>query len=96
MTIVAVCNEFLSEFAILNALQDFLHSFTRLLVDYLRTSIVLAVFSGVGDRVIHEVDARFVHQVYDHLHLVIALEVSKLGRITSVYQGLETSLYQLY
>ena len=41
-------------------------------------------------------DAGFIHQVYDHLHLVIALEVCQLWRITSVNQRLEASLYQLY
>ena len=51
-----------------------------LLVNNLGASVVLAVLSSVGDGVVHEVDAGFVHQVDDHLHLVIALEICQLGR----------------
>ena len=40
-------------------------------------------------------DAALVHEVDDHLHLVIALEVSKLGRIACIGQGLKAGLHQL-
>ena len=39
-------------------------------------------------------DARLVHEVDDHLHLVIALEVRELGRIASLGQGLKASLHE--
>ena len=50
----------------------------RLLVDDLGAGVVLAVLGGVGDGVVHEVDAALVHEVDDHLHLVVALEVGEL------------------
>ena len=66
-----------------------------LLVDDLRAGVVLAVLGGVGDGVVHEVDAGLVHEVDDHLHLVVALEVSQLGRVACLGQRLEAGLHQL-
>ena len=40
-------------------------------------------------------NARLVHEVDNHLHLVIALEVRELGRIASLSQGLKASLHKL-
>ena len=95
VAVVAVVHELLREGAVLDAGQDLLHGRAGLLVDDLGAGVVLAVLGRVGDGVVHEVDAALVHEVDDHLHLVVALEVSELGRIASLGQGLEARLDQL-
>ena len=96
VAVLAVSDELACEVAVLDAMQDLLHGLARLLVDDLRAGVVLAVLGGVGDGVVHEVDAGLVHEVDDHLHLMVALEVSQLGRVTGLGQGLETGLDQFH
>ena len=57
VAVVAVVDELLREAAVLDAGQDALHGLAGLGVDDLRAGVVLAVLGGVGDRVVHEVDA---------------------------------------
>ena len=41
-------------------------------------------------------DAALVHEVDDHLHLVVALEVGELRRIARINQRFEAGLHELH
>ena len=59
------------------------------LVDDLRADRVRSVLGGVGDRVVHALDAAFPDQVDDQLQLVQALVVGDLGLVARLDERLE-------
>ena len=71
------------------------HVLAHVLVDHLRAARVAAVLGGVGDRVVHPLDAALVDQVDDQLHLVQALVVGDLGRVAGLDERLEAQVDQL-
>src|SRR5690606_34520679 len=79
----------------LDVFQALAHSLAGFFGNNLRTGLVLAVFSVVGDRVVHVGDTAFVDQVHDQLELVQALEVSHFRRVTRFYQRIEACFDQL-
>ena len=87
-------DEFLGELTVLDLAEDALHLGLGLVGDDARTARQVTVFGRVGDRVAHVGDAAFVDEVDDQLDLVQTLEVSHLGRITGLDEGLETGLDQ--
>ena len=63
--------------------------------DDARAGHVFAVLGGVGDRVVHVGDAALIDEVDDELHLVQALEIGHLGRISGLDQRLEAGADEL-
>src|SRR5215212_8555052 len=71
------------------------HVLAHGVVDDLRADRVRAVLGGVGDRVVHLLDAALVDQVDDQLQLVQALVVGDLGLVAGLDERLEPELDQL-
>src|SRR5438552_5525137 len=71
----------LRERAVADALEHGAHVLADVLVDDLRADCVRAVLSGIGDRVVHPLDATLPDQVGDQLQLVQALVVGDLGLV---------------
>ena len=89
-------NEPLGIIAILDIGQALLHCCTALVVDYLRSGDIFAIFSVVGDGVVHVGNATLVHQVNNQLEFMQALEIGHFGGVAGFNQGLESGLHQLH
>src|SRR5580698_8867782 len=72
-------DEFLSEGAVLNVVEEALHSLLDFRGYDAWTCGVVAPLSGVGDGVTHVFEAAAIHEVHDELELVENLEVGELG-----------------
>ena len=70
-----VKQELFCKSTILDIGQDLLHCFLGIFGNDLRTCDVIAVFSGVGNRISHACETGLIDQVNNQLHLMDALEV---------------------
>ena len=89
-----VKQELFCKSTILDIGQDLLHCFLGIFGNDLRTCDVIAVFSGVGNRISHACETGLIDQVNNQFHFMNALEVCVSRIIASFYQSFETSLHQ--
>src|SRR6266849_10415646 len=80
--------------SVLDLLQYFAHLIAYMLIDDARAGDVIPVLGSIANGVAHVAHATLVHQVYDQLHLMHALEVGQFGLIASLYKRLEGSADQ--
>src|SRR5579884_2219040 len=85
----------LRERAALNLAEDAPHLGPRLWGDDAPSPREVAELRRVAHRVAHEAQPALVDQVHDQLHLVQALEVGDLRRVSGLHQRLESRLDQL-
>src|SRR3954451_11386532 len=81
--------------AVADAAEYRAHVLAHVLVDDVRADRVRAVLGGVGDRVVHPLDATLPDQVDDQLQLVQALVVRDLGLVAGLDERLEAEPNQL-
>ena len=84
---LALGDPFAGEAAVLDIVQDPLHLGLGLVGDDPGAAGIVAVFGRVRDRIAHVGEAALVDQVDDQLDLVQALEISHLGRVAGLDQG---------
>ena len=81
---------FFGESAGLDLAEDLLHFLFGLRRDDPRPGHELALLGGVGDGMVHPVDAAFVNEVHDQLHFMQALEIGRLpadSRLPSAFHS---------
>src|SRR5690606_35640397 len=83
-------------FAGLDVLQALTHCGTGFVGHDTGAGHVLTILRIVRDGVVHVGNATFVDEVDDQLQFVQALEVSHLGRITCLHQGVEAGLDEFH
>ena len=83
-------DETLGVFTVLDVGKSLFHGGTGLIGNHARAGDVFAIFSVVGNRVVHVGNAAFVHEINDQLEFVQALEVGHFRGITGFDQGFET------
>ena len=83
------------EFAVLDALQHFLHRLAGLLGDHLSAAGVIAVFRGVANGIAHVIETALINQVDDQLQLMETFEVGDFGLVARVDESLKSGFDQL-
>ena len=90
----ALRNKHLGIFTILDTLQGVAHGRTGLLIDNFRAGHVLAVFSVVGNRVVHIGNTALVHEIDNQLQLMQTLEIGHLRLVPGFHQCFKARLDQ--
>ena len=82
--------------ALLNVVQHFFHGLFGCVVRHnARARNIFAIFSSVGDGIVHVGNAAFIDQIHNQLHFVQALEISHFRGITRFHQRFKASADQL-
>src|SRR6266511_3465201 len=92
---VHLCDPLTCERAVTDRGKCGAHVVAHVLVDDPRSDRVRAVLGGVGDRVVHALDAALPDQVDDQLQLVQALVIGHLGLVARFDERLEPEADQL-